>query len=102
MAMQGNPQDEEPPRLTPDQVDYLRHLRVSVEFVDGPKDGEIEEKLKVFKAPFDRLSFINRQCAHYYTLEGCLDDGFHFKYRGVWKYKCLGRGKYQVLEEMKG
>jgi hypothetical protein len=94
--------DEEPLHLSPGQVEYLRKLKVEAPFIGGPKDGAYDEKLKVFKAPFDRVFFINKKYAHYYTLEGCLDDGFYFKYRGVWTYKCLGRGKYEVLKEYKG
>lgn len=102
VTMQDNPDEEPIPRLTPEQVHHLRRLRLDIPFVGGPKDGSEDERCKVFKAPFDRVFFINKQYVHYYTLEGCLDDGFHFDYKGVWTYKSMGRGTYQVLQEYKG
>jgi hypothetical protein len=95
--------DEDEPenhlKLTPEEASALLRLRVDIPFIGGPECGKVDKKCKVFKPPFDRVFFINKQLAHYYQLRGNTDDGFHFHYIGVCPYRCLGNGVYEVKNE---
>jgi hypothetical protein len=82
--------------MTPAEAHEWMQVHANVPFIGGPKDGEIDENVQVFKPPFDRVFFINRQMCHYYYLDGDTDKGFWFTYHGIREYKCNGDATYTV------
>jgi hypothetical protein len=86
----------EPHELTPEEAHAWMQYRTDIKFVGGPKCGDEDKDVQVFKPPYSRVFFINRNLCHYYTLDGDTDKGFTLKYEGIRHYRCNGDRTYTV------